>query len=106
MNLTRRCSSLPFRLEHRRALLQDRAAEFAGAAQSGITREYPVMPLFVAVGPGPYPTHREQHPAFYGCFDWHSCVEMHWVIVRLMKLFPELVDREETRAVLRSLITP
>ncbi len=74
--------------EQRVALLRERAAEIAGAAIAGITREYPVMPLFVATGPGPYPTHREQHPAFYGCFDWHSAVEMHWVLVRLLKLLP------------------
>ena len=26
---------------------------------------------------------------FYGSFDWHSCVEMHWVLVRLLKAADE-----------------
>ena len=32
------------------------------------------------------------HPAFYGCFDWHSSVHGHWMLVRLLKLFPGLED--------------
>jgi len=30
------------------------------------------------------------HPAFYGCFDWHSAVHGHWSLVYLLKEFPEL----------------
>jgi len=30
------------------------------------------------------------HPAFYGCFDWHSAVHAHWSLVKLLKIFPEL----------------
>ncbi len=30
------------------------------------------------------------HPAFYGCFDWHSAVHGHWSLVRLIKRFPNL----------------
>lgn len=30
------------------------------------------------------------HPAFYGCFDWHSAVHGHWSLVFLMKEFPDL----------------
>ena len=36
----------------------------------------------------------EHHPAFYGCFDWHSAVHGHWSLVYLMKRFPELDNRE------------
>ncbi|RMZ59768.1 DUF2891 domain-containing protein [Chryseobacterium nematophagum] len=25
------------------------------------------------------------HPSFYGCFDWHSSVHGHWMLVRLLK---------------------
>lgn len=35
------------------------------------------------------------HPAFYGCFDWHSSVHGHWLMVALIKRFPELSQREE-----------
>ncbi|MCC5929977.1 MAG: DUF2891 domain-containing protein [Cyclobacteriaceae bacterium] len=30
------------------------------------------------------------HPAFYGCFDWHSSVHGHWMLVSLLRQFPEL----------------
>lgn len=35
------------------------------------------------------------HPAFYGCFDWHSAVHGHWLMVVLAKQFPDLERREE-----------
>lgn len=37
---------------------------------------------------------RELHPAFYGCFDWHSAVHGHWSLVSLLKQFPNLDHRE------------
>lgn len=37
---------------------------------------------------------KELHPAFYGCFDWHSSVHGHWSLVYLLKRFPDLDKRE------------
>ena len=37
------------------------------------------------------------HPAFYGCFDWHSSVHGHWSLVKLLKEFPDLEKKEEAR---------
>ena len=99
---------MPFDQQRRTAILYERAADYVRVALDAITREYPNMPYFVATGPGPYPTHREFHPAFYGCFDWHSCVEMHWAVVRLLRRFPEAVPEEladEARATLGGLLT-
>jgi len=39
----------------------------------------------------------EHHPAFYGCFDWHSAVHGHWSLIYLMKEFPELSASAEIR---------
>ncbi|MBP0904213.1 DUF2891 domain-containing protein [Mariniflexile gromovii] len=33
------------------------------------------------------------HPAFYGCYDWHSAVHGHWSLVSLLKQFPNLENR-------------
>jgi hypothetical protein len=38
---------------------------------------------------------QDLHPAFYGCFDWHSSVHGHWMLVKLIKLFPTLPERNE-----------
>lgn len=40
-------------------------------------------------------TPNELHPAFYGCFDWHSSVHGHWSLVSLIKQFPDLEKAEE-----------
>lgn len=48
---------------------------------------------------------RELHPAFYGCFDWHSSVHGHWSLVKLLKDFPELNNREEILEKLKQNIT-
>ncbi|TCJ18348.1 DUF2891 domain-containing protein [Rubrobacter taiwanensis] len=96
---------MTFDRRRREEILRERAAGYVRTALANITREYPHMPYFVATGPGAYPTHRELHPAFYGCFDWHSCVEMHWVVVRLLRRFPDAVPGSEARATLDELLT-
>ena len=40
------------------------------------------------------------HPAFYGCFDWHSSVHGHWSLVYLLKSFPGLENAEVIRNLL------
>ncbi len=32
------------------------------------------------------------HPAFYGCFDWHSSVHGHWSLVYLLSNFKDIKD--------------
>ncbi|MBT8307201.1 MAG: DUF2891 domain-containing protein [Maribacter sp.] len=41
------------------------------------------------------------HPAFYGCYDWHSSVHGHWSLVSLLKKFPDLKDAVAIRQKLR-----
>lgn len=43
---------------------------------------------------------QELHPAFYGCFDWHSSVHGHWSLVSLLKQFPELDNAQEIKQIL------
>lgn len=35
---------------------------------------------------------RELYPVFYGCFDWHSSVHGHWLLVRLLNTHESDVD--------------
>ena len=44
----------------------------------------------------------ELHPAFFGCFDWHSAVHGHWSLVRLLKFFPNLDNAESIKQVLKN----
>lgn len=48
---------------------------------------------------------RQLHPAFYGCFDWHSSVHGHWMLVRLLKLFPGLPENSSIRNTINKTIT-
>lgn len=45
------------------------------------------------------------HPAFYGCFDWHSSVHGHWLMVRLLKEFPDLKNNKAIRKKLTQQLT-
>lgn len=45
------------------------------------------------------------HPAFYGCFDWHSAVHGHWSLVRLLKTFPNLAEAPAIRKKLAARLT-
>ena len=89
----------------RAAMLRERAEGYVEVALTNVVRPYPVAVLFTEVEATPYRSHRELHPAFFGCFDWHSCVELHWVIVRLLRRFTDLPNADQARAQLRDLLT-
>ena len=48
---------------------------------------------------------RVLHPAFYGCFDWHSSVHGHWTLVTILNEFPDFKYRDEILVKLRKNIT-
>lgn len=43
---------------------------------------------------------KELHPAFYGCFDWHSSVHGHWMLVKLLSKFPQMNNAKEIETIL------
>lgn len=49
---------------------------------------------------------RQLHPSFYGCFDWHSSVHGHWMLVRLLKSVKGLAKEQEIRKVLAASFDP
>ena len=50
---------------------------------------------------------QELFPVFYGCFDWHSAVHGHWLLVRQLRVGPqEAAWRDEAIAKLNTNITP
>ena len=48
---------------------------------------------------------KEMHPAFYGCFDWHSSVHGHWMLVKLLKEFPTCSVADRMREKLATSLT-
>jgi hypothetical protein len=73
------------------------ASHFARLALKCIKREYPNKPEHVMSDVSEVQSPAALHPAFYGCFDWHSSVHGHWMLVRLLKMFPGLPEEEEIR---------
>ncbi len=71
-----------------------------------IVQQYPNKTNHTAAGDSDQLLKPSQlHPAFYGCFDWHSSVHGHWMLVKLLKLFPKLPEATQIRAVINSTIT-
>jgi hypothetical protein len=89
------------------ARLSAEADSYARLALENITLEYPTLVSALMTGPGQFPHRpRDRTPVFYGSFDWHSCVEMHWVLVRLLKADPGAVPAAEIRSALDAAFTP
>ena len=65
------------------------AAAFAAVALANVAREFPRHVSHLSSGPGEELDQRKLHPAFYGSYDWHSAVHMHWTLVRVLRLFPQ-----------------
>jgi hypothetical protein len=87
------------------SLTQKQASAFAALALKGLQKEYPNKPGHVLNDASDIKSPRALHPAFYGCFDWHSSVHGHWMLARLLRLFPELPEKQKIRAVLAEHLT-
>ncbi len=85
--------------------LEQVASTYAESIIASIQQEYPNHMQHMMTGPADRPTPREAHPAFYGCFDWHSSVEMHWALIRLLRLTPEAIDGTKAMTVLDAHLT-
>lgn len=48
---------------------------------------------------------RQLHPVFYGCLDWHSSVHGHWMLVKLLKTFPQLAEAGAIRNMINNSFT-
>ena len=81
------------------------AARFAHLALDCVHREYPNKIAHVLDGDEDARPPRELTPAFYGCYDWHSSVHGHWLLVRLARLHPRAETAAASRAALARSLT-
>ncbi len=87
------------------SISHEQASYFAALALHGIHREYPNKLDHVINGERDLQSPRTLHPAFYGCFDWHSSVHGHWMLVRLLRTLPDWPDAQGVRASLAENLT-
>ena len=73
----------------------DLAARFSQLALACIDKEYPNVIKHFMTSAEDVKTPKALYPAFYGCFDWHSSVHGHWLLVRLLHKNPMLSNRAE-----------
>src|SRR5829696_6669777 len=87
------------------SLSEKQASHFAALALKCVGREFPNKPEHVINNASQVRSPKDLHPAFYGCYDWHSSVHGHWMLVRLLKTFPNLPESAQVRAALDANVT-
>src|SRR3984885_620502 len=72
------------------AMFDTNAAErFANLALACVHKEYPNHISHDLNSDADVAPPRKLTPAFYGCYDWHSSVHGHWLLVRLIRTIPD-----------------
>lgn len=81
------------------------AERIAALSLACVHREYPNKISHVLSSDADVLTPRLLNPAFYGCYDWHSAVHNHWLLVRLLRLFPTAAFADKARRALLQNVT-
>jgi Protein of unknown function (DUF2891) len=82
------------------SLTEAQASHFARLALKCVRKEFPNKLDHTMNDGSEVRSPRAMHPAFYGCFDWHSTVHGHWMLVHLLRLFPNLPEGCDIREAL------
>lgn len=85
------------RFPHSRLWDVEKVAALADLALACINQEHPNV--LERTDPKVKPS--KIHPAFYGCYDWHSAVHNHWTLVRFLRLFPNAPQANDIITALR-----
>jgi hypothetical protein len=81
------------------------AARFAKLALACVHLEYPNKIGHVLASDADVHAPRDLTPVFFGCFDWHSAVHGHWLLVRLARMHPGAEFSKAARAALDASFT-
>ncbi len=65
------------------------SARFSAMALSCVHQEFPNKISRTTNSAAEIGSPKELFPVFYGCFDWHSAVHGHWLLVRLLRVAPQ-----------------
>ena len=70
------------------------ANELVSLSVKCVDQKYPYKIGYRYVDESSLKPHYELTPSFYGCWDWHSAVHGHWAMVKILKDFPEISERD------------
>ncbi len=76
-------------LEYPATIAPELADRFSALALSCVHQEFPNKISRTTHSAEEIGAPKELFPAFYGCFDWHSSVHGHWLLVRLLRVGPQ-----------------
>ena len=65
------------------------AEKFSALPLECIEVEYPNKLGQVLENDNQLQSPKDLHPIFYGCFDWHSSVHGHWLLISVLNKFPD-----------------
>lgn len=65
-----------------------------------VSREWPYRPELWLESAADLELPRQQHPLFHTSYDWHSCVHMHWSVLRLLRLHGDGLDQNLVQSIL------
>jgi hypothetical protein len=82
------------------------AERFAKLALACVSKEYPNHISHLLNSDADVAAPSKLTPAFFGCLDWHSSVHGHWLLVRLLRTFPNAQFASQAREALRHDLTP
>ena len=82
------------------------ASNFAQLTLKCVQKKYPNQPALILKAPEDVLPPEKAHPAFYGCYDWHSAVHGHWMLARLLRLFPALPESSQIKKALTENLSP
>ncbi|MDQ5843979.1 MAG: DUF2891 domain-containing protein [Acidobacteriota bacterium] len=88
------------KVELKSSLTEAEASHFARLALKCVAKEFPNKPEHVMNDTSDVQSPKALHPAFYGCYDWHSSVHGHWMLVRLLRMYPTLNEGQDIRRAL------
>jgi hypothetical protein len=81
------------------------ARRFAGLALKCLHAEYPNHISHTMDSDADALPPHVLNPGFYGCYDWHSAVHGHWLLVRLLRLYPDAAFDATARSELARSLT-
>jgi hypothetical protein len=81
------------------------AERFAKLALACVHKEYPNKISHVLNSDADVAPPRKLTPAFCGCYDWHSSVHGHWLLLRLLREFPDASFAKAARDALKQSLT-
>ena len=99
INVSGRSNTLP-------PLNVETASRLARLAFSCISNEYANHISHTMQNGRDVGTPSQLHPAFYGCYDWHSSVHGHWLLVKILKEYPSFPSRDSIMAAIDKNLTP